>query len=54
MDHEKIALGNMTKLFEFEKFCRNIDSINDMQTLKDIAKSYFKLYLKQQEVISEL
>ena len=54
MDHEKITLGNMTKLFEFERFSRDIDSITDIEVLKNIARSYFKLYLKQQEVISEL
>ena len=54
MHHNQIKLDNVSKLFEFEKFSRDIDSINDIATLRNIAKSYLKLYLKQQEVISEL
>lgn len=54
MDHNKISLENFSKLFEFEKVSRDIDSINDVETLRSLAKSYFKLYLKQQEVISKL
>jgi hypothetical protein len=52
MDHSKIELENLTKSFEFFKFSSEIDNIEDIQKLKEIAKCYFKLYLKQQEVIS--
>lgn len=54
MDHEKIKLEDMSKLFEFEKMSRDIDSIEDLETLRNFAKSYIKLYLKQQEVVSKL
>jgi hypothetical protein len=54
MDPDKITLENVTKLFEYEKFSRDIDSITDIEIMKKISKSYFKLYLKQQEVISKL
>ena len=52
MNHEKITLENVAKLFEYEKISRDIDRIEDMQTLRDFAKCYVKLYMKQQEVIA--
>jgi len=54
MDHKKISLESLTKNFEFEKMCRDIDNISDINFLKDLTKSYIKLYLKQQEVLSNL
>lgn len=54
MDHNDIKLGNISKSFEYEKISRDIDSINDIDSLKNIAKSYIKLYFQQQEVISNL
>lgn len=44
----------MSKLFEYEKLSRDIDSIDDNEILKNYAKAYIKLYLSQQEVISNL
>jgi len=54
MDPDKIELENLSKSFEYYKFTSEIDSIDDIESLKNIAKSYFKLYLKQQEVFSSL
>lgn len=54
MDPDKIELEDLTKSFEYYKHSTEIDSIDDIDHLKNIAKSYFKLYLKQQEVISSL
>ena len=54
MDPDKIQLENLSKSFEYHKFASEIDRIDDVESLKDIAKSYFKLYLKQQEVVSSL
>ena len=54
MDPDKIALENLSKSFEYFKYAAEIDSITDIDQLKNIAKSYYKLYLKQQEVISSL
>ena len=53
MDPNKIELNDINKLFEYEKHCRSIDSLS-FDELKDFAKLYCKLYLKQQEVISSL
>lgn len=54
MDPSSITLDNLNKLFEYEKHARDIDSISDIETLKNISKMYIKLYLKQQEVIAQL
>jgi len=54
MDPNKITLDNFNKMFEYEKISRDIDSIDNIDTLRLFAKSYVKLYLKQQEVILNL
>jgi len=54
MDPNKIELTNLNKSFEYEKVARDIDSISDIDELKNIAKAYVKLFLKQEEVLSEL
>ncbi len=54
MKPSDIDLENISKMFEYEKIARDIDSIDDINILRNFAKSYIKLYLKQQEVISSL
>lgn len=54
MDPDKINLENLSKSFEYFKYASEIDLITDVDELRNIAKSYYKLYLKQQEVISLL
>lgn len=54
MDPSKVQLENLNKSFEYEKIARDIDSISDIDELRNLSKSYIKLYLKQQEVLSEL
>ena len=54
MDPNKIELENLSKSFEYFKYAAEIDSISNIDELKNIAKSYYKLYLKQQEVIASL
>ena len=54
MNPDSIQLEDMNKMFEYEKLSRDIDSIDDLDTLRNFAKSYIKLYLSQQEVISNL
>jgi hypothetical protein len=53
MNPNDIQLEDVNKMFEFEKLSRDIDSIDDIDILKTYAKSYIKLYLKQQEVVSK-
>lgn len=54
MDPDKIELENLSKSFEYFKVASEIDSIENIEDAKKIAKCYFKLYLKQQEVVSSL
>lgn len=52
MDPNNIELSNLTKSFEYAKFSQEIDKIDDVEELKNLLKCYFKLYLKQQEVVA--
>jgi len=54
MDPNDITLENLSKSFEYVKAATEIDSIEDIEDVKKIAKCYFKLYLKQQEVVVSL
>jgi hypothetical protein len=54
MDPNSIELENLTKSFEYFKVSSEIDSIEDIEDIRNVAKCYFKLYLKQQEVVSQL
>jgi hypothetical protein len=54
MNPNSIILEDINKLFEYEKLSRDIDSIENIEVVKDFAKSYIKLYLKQQEVVLKL
>ena len=53
MKPEEIKLDDVNKLFEYEKHARCIDSM-DLDDLKNFAKLYCKMYLKQQEVLSSM
>lgn len=50
MDPSEIKLESIDKLFEYEKHSRVIDNLSEDE-LRIFSKLYFKLYLKQQEVI---
>ena len=54
MDPDDIELKKLSKSFEYIKLSREIDSCDNTEMLKNIAKSYAKLYLKQQEIVSGL
>jgi len=54
MDPDKIELENLSKSFEYFKIASEIDSLEDIDKIKNIAKCYYKLYLKQQEVVANL
>ena len=53
MNPDEIKLESIDKLFEYEKHSRVIDNLTENE-LRIFAKLYFKLYLKQQEVISTM
>ena len=52
MDPDTIELSNLTKQFAYTKLASQIDSCDDRDELKNIAKSFAKLYYKQQETMS--
>jgi hypothetical protein len=54
MNPNNIELENLTKSFEYFKMASEIDNIDNLDDVKNIAKCYFKLYLKQQEVVAQL
>ena len=53
MNPNEVTLENLNKNFEYVKFSNQIDVINDIEDLRNLAKCYFKLYLKQQEVLCQ-
>lgn len=52
MDPNDISLDNLTKSFEYIKLSGQIDSCDDMEELRNIAKCFCKLYYKQQETMA--
>lgn len=52
MHPNDIELENLSKNFEYHKLSSEIDSCDCIDTIKNLAKSYIKLYFKQQEIIS--
>ena len=53
MNPEEIELSTIDKMFEYEKHSRFIDELSHSE-LKNFARVYCKLYLKQQEVLTTL
>jgi hypothetical protein len=54
MNPSEIVLENLTKNFEYERIAREIDSCENIEQVKNIAKSYVKLHLKYQETLANL
>ena len=54
MDPDNIELNNLSKSFEYTKIASEIDSCDDRDILRSIAKSFVKLYYKQQETMSAI
>jgi len=54
MDHEDLKLETISKLFEFEKISRELDSCTNIDLMRNLCKCYVKLYMKQEEVVSNL
>ena len=52
MDPDSIELTNLAKSFAYQKIATDIDNCDDRDILKNIAKSFCKLYYKQQETMS--
>jgi hypothetical protein len=54
MDPNSIQLDNLSKGFEYFKVASEIDKLSNIEDVKNTAKCYYKLYLKQQEVVTQL
>ena len=54
MDPSKIELKNLSKNFEYHKLASEIDNCEDTNELRNLAKSFCKLYFKQQETMSAI
>jgi hypothetical protein len=52
MDPNDIELSNLSKSFAYQKLASEIDNCDDRDELRNIAKSFIKLYYKQQETIA--
>ena len=52
MDPDTIELKNLSKSFAYQKIATDIDNCDDRNMLKNIAKSFAKLYYKQQETMA--
>ena len=52
MDPDQIQLKNLSKSFAYTQIASQIDECDDMDYIKNIAKTFCKLYYKQQETMS--
>ena len=52
MDPDSIELKNLSKMFAYQQIAKDIDNCDDRDVLKNIAKSFCKLYYNQQETMS--
>ena len=52
MDPDTIELKNLSKSFAYQKLASEIDNCDDREELRNVAKSFIKLYYKQQETIA--
>jgi hypothetical protein len=53
MSSSKIQLSDINKMLIYEQQSRLIDNLTETE-LKEFAKRYLKLYLKQQEILSKI
>jgi hypothetical protein len=54
MNPSEIQLATTDKMFSYERLARDIDKIQDIEVVRDCAKSWLKLYLKQEETIASM
>jgi hypothetical protein len=54
MNPDDITLDKPSKSFEYEKISRDIEKIEDIALVKNMARCWVKLYLKQQETLSSM
>ena len=54
MEHDELKLGTVSKMFEFEKISRELDSCTNIDILRNLCKCYVKLYFSHQETVASL
>ena len=50
-DPAEIVLQSTAKMFEYEKLSRQIEECDNIDILRDMARCWIKLYMKQQETM---
>ena len=53
LDPEKVKLTSVAKAFEYEKISREIDGCEDVAQLRNLAKCFLKLQMRQQEMMQK-
>ena len=53
-NHTEIELTSTSRMFQFEKLSRDLDTCDDPEVLRNLLKTYIKLYLKQQETVASM
>ena len=51
MDPSQIEIKSLSKSFAYTQLAAEIDNCDDREALRNIAKSFCKLYYKQQETM---
>lgn len=54
MNPDELKLETISKLFEYEKISRELDSCTNIDLLRNLCKCYVKLYMRQEEVVATL
>lgn len=54
MDHNDFQLESVSKLFEFEKISRELDTCSNIDLMRNLCKCYVKLYLGLEETMQRL
>ncbi len=53
-NHTEIELTSTSRMFQFERLSRDLDTCDDPEVLRNLLKTYIKLYLKQQETVASM
>lgn len=51
MNPDELKLETVSKLFEYEKISRELDTCTNIDLMRNICKSYVKLYMALEEYI---
>lgn len=54
MNPDDLELETISKLFEYEKISRELDTCTNIDLMRNLCKCYVKLYMKQEEVIANM